>query len=171
MKSKIVLRKGDITEIEADAIVNAANNDLILGGGVAGAILRKGGQSIQDECDKVGTIPLGEAAVTNAGNLKAKYIIHAASMELGSWTKQENLEKAIKNSLERAEEKQIKTIAFPAIGTGIAGFPLYKCAELTLNIISQHLKQTPTSIEKVFIVLFDERSLKTFQEYYDILPE
>lgn len=171
MKSKIFLKQGDITEVEVDAIVNAANTDLILGGGVAGAILRKGGQAIQDECNKIGTIPLGEAVITNAGNLKAKYVIHAASMELGKWTSKESLEKSIINSLKRAEEKQIKSIAFPAIGSGIAGFPLYKCAEVTLNLISQHLKNTQSSLEKVFVVLFDERALKTFQEYYDYLPE
>lgn len=171
MKSKIILKQGDITEMEVDAIVNAANNDLILGGGVAGAIHRKGGQSIQDECNKIGTIPLGEAVATNAGNLKAKYIIHAASMELGKWTTKESLEKSIINVLKRTEEKQIKTIAFPAIGTGIAGFPLYKCAEITLNLISQHFKKIQSSLEKVYIVLYDERALKTFQEYYDSLPE
>src|SRR2546430_15087837 len=80
---KIVIRQGDLTEMDTDAIVNAANNDLILGAGVAGAIRRKGGEEIQRECEAIGSIPVGYAAITGGGNLKAKYVIHAASMELG----------------------------------------------------------------------------------------
>jgi O-acetyl-ADP-ribose deacetylase (regulator of RNase III) len=100
-KAKLELKMGDITEMEVDAIVNAANNDLILGGGVAGAIRRKGGDAIQDECNKIGSVPLGEAAITTGGNLKAKHVIHAASMSLGSWTTRESLRNSVKNSLVR----------------------------------------------------------------------
>ena len=103
MDSRIELAVGDITDIEADAIVNAANNQLQLGGGVAGAVRRKGGPSIQEECDRIGPIPLGEAAVTGAGWLKAKYVIHAASMSLGQSTSEENLVASTKNSLLRAD--------------------------------------------------------------------
>ena len=85
-RSQIVLLKGDLTEAQVDAIVNAANNDLILGGGVAGAIRAKGGPSIQAECDKLGPIPIGEAVLTGAGKLRAHYVIHAASMQLGGRT-------------------------------------------------------------------------------------
>ena len=122
-RDKIGLRQGDLTEADVDAIVNAANNDLMLGGGVAGAIRVKGGPAIQQECDRIGTIPLGEAAITGAGLLRAHHVIHAASMRLGESTSEANLRAATRNSLKRADEHSLKTIAFPAIGTGIAGFP------------------------------------------------
>ena len=121
-KDRIHIIQGDLTEQVVDAIVNAANNDLQLGGGVAGAIRRKGGLSIQEECDQIGTIPIGEAAITGAGTLKARYVIHAASMSLGRLTTEENLRLSTRSSLLRASEKGLRTIAFPAIGTGIAGF-------------------------------------------------
>src|SRR5271170_8318148 len=132
-KSKVSLRQGDLTEAEVDAIVNAANNDLMLGGGVAGAIRVKGGPSIQQECDRIGAIALGEAAITAAGRLRARHVIHAASMRLGESTSEKNLRAATCNSLKRANEKGLKSIAFPAIGTGIAGFPIERCAEVMLE--------------------------------------
>src|SRR5690349_17371068 len=122
LMTEIIITQGDITDADVDAVVNAANNDLQLGGGVAGAIRRKGGPSIQDECNGIGTIPLGEAAITGGGTLKAKYVIHAASMQLGGRTTAEALEASTRNCLVRAEEKKLRSIAFPAIGTGIAGF-------------------------------------------------
>jgi hypothetical protein len=102
-RSAIRITQGDITDSTCDAIVNAANNDLILGAGVAGAIRRKGGPAIQAECDRIGPIPLGEAAVTRAGNLPARYVIHAASMSLGQAATEENIRLATLNSLRRAE--------------------------------------------------------------------
>src|ERR1700758_5481895 len=89
--TKVLIQQGDLTEMDTDAIVNAANNDLILGAGVAGAIRRKGGEAIQRECDAIGSIPLGYSAITSGGNLKAKYVIHAASMGLGTLTTAETL--------------------------------------------------------------------------------
>lgn len=157
--------KGDITELEVDAIVNAANNDLMLGGGLAGAIRSKGGPRIQEECDRIGSIRLGEAAVTTAGSLKAYYVIHAASMQLGGKTTAENLRSSTRNSLLRAEEKGFKTIAFPAIGTGIAGFPMEECAKVMISELLEHLKSR-SSLEKIYFVLFDEAALKTFEETY-----
>src|SRR5215471_18418748 len=106
-KSRVILQQGDITDADVEAIVNAANNDLQLGAGVAGAIRRKGGPSIQRECDHIGSIPIGEAALTSGGQLKAKYVIHAASMHLGGMTTAESLEAATRNSLLRAEEKKV----------------------------------------------------------------
>ncbi|MBI4464537.1 MAG: macro domain-containing protein, partial [Acidobacteria bacterium] len=120
--AQIEIIQGDITEADVEAIVNAANNDLQLGGGVAGAIRRKGGPSIQQACDRIGPVAIGEAAITGGGQLKARYVIHAASMELGGRTTPESLEASTRHSLLRAEEKKIKSLAFPAIGTGIAGF-------------------------------------------------
>lgn len=165
MPARIYLMKGDITELEVDAIVNAANNDLVLGGGVAGAIRTKGGPRIQEECDRIGPIRLGEAAVTTAGNLKAYYVIHAASMQLGGRTTTDSLRSSMRNSLFRAEEKGFKTIAFPAIGTGIAGFPMEECASIMISEVLEHLK-SHSSLEKIYFVLYDDSALKTFEETY-----
>jgi O-acetyl-ADP-ribose deacetylase (regulator of RNase III) len=162
-RSKIVLRKGDLTEAAVDAIVNAANNDLILGGGVAGAIRAKGGPSIQAECDKLGPIPIGEAAITGAGKLCARYVIHAASMLLGGRTSETALRDSTRNSLKRATEQGLKSIAFPAIGTGIAGFPIERCAVAMLEEIRDHLREG-TPLERVELVLFDEHALGEFQD-------
>ena len=165
MPARIYFMKGDITELEVDAIVNAANNDLVLGEGVAGAIRTKGGPRIQEECDRIGAIRLGEAAVTPAGNLKAYYVIHAASMQLGGQTTAESLRISTRNSLLRAEEKGFKTIAFPAIGTGIAGFPMEECANVMIGEVLEHLKSR-SSLEKIYFVLYDDAALKTFEETY-----
>ena len=165
IRDKVVLVQGDLTEVEADAIVNAANNDLQLGGGVAGAIRRKGGESIQRECNEIGAVPLGGAAITGGGNLKAKHVIHAASMKLGGMTTARNLRNSTAHSLRIASEKNLKTIAFPAVGTGIAGFPMRECAEIMLDEVVKHLKG-PTSLEKVSFVLFDPPSLREFEEVW-----
>ena len=154
-----------MTEMDVDAIVNAANNDLQLGGGVAGAIRRKGGPAIQEECDRIGTIAIGEAAITTGGKLKARYVIHAASMQLGGRTAPESLRASTRNSLARAAEKGLKTIAFPAVGTGIAGFPMRDCAEIMLDEVATHLKGK-TSLEKVYFVLFDAAALAAFREVW-----
>jgi len=164
IKDKIVIKQGDITDIEVDAIVNAANTRLLLGSGVAGAIRRKGGDSIQRECDKIGSIPLGEAIVTGAGKLKAKFVIHAAGMHLGRSVCEESLREATKNSLLRADENGVNTIAFPAIGTGIGGFPTNKCAQVMIDIVVEYLKNEKTGIEKVYFVLFDMETYKVFND-------
>ncbi len=161
-RAKILLRQGDITESRVDAIVNAANNDLILGAGVAGAIRRKGGPAIQEECDRIGTIPLGAAAITGGGQLAARHVIHAASMSLGNRTTEEHLRAATENSLRRAEEHRLESIAFPAIGTGVAGFPVARCAEVMLAAIRDHLNG-PTSLKRVEMVLFDRATLEEFE--------
>ena len=165
MPGKIHFVKGDITEMDVEAVVNAANNDLILGAGVAGAIRRKGGPRIEEECERIGPIELGEAAVTTGGNLKALYVIHAASMQLGGRTTAESLRLATHNTLLRAEEKAIQSIAFPAVGTGIAGFPLEECARIMINEVLEHLK-VRSSLEKVYFVLYDDAALKVFEETY-----
>jgi len=161
-RAKIYLRQGDLTDADVDAIVNAANNDLILGGGVAGAIRVKGGPAIQQECNKIGPIALGEAAITRAGRLRSRHVIHAASMRLGESTSEANLRAATRNSLMLANENSLKTIAFPAIGTGIAGFPIERCAEVMLEEVREHLNG-PTTLERVEFVLFDPPSLEVFE--------
>ena len=169
-KNKISIVQGDLTQQDADAIVNAANNDLQLGGGVAGAIRRKGGPAIQDECNRIGPIPLGEAAITTGGNLKGRWVIHAASMRLGEETTENNLRLSTRNSLLRASEKGLKSIAFPAIGTGIAGFPMRRCAEVMLEEVVAHLKG-PTSLEDVRFVLYDRPAYETFLSTREALTE
>jgi O-acetyl-ADP-ribose deacetylase len=158
----IVLSQGDLTEMAVDAIVNAANNDLLLGGGVAGAIRVKGGPAIQQECNAIGSIPVGFAAITSGGNLKARCVIHAASMQLGGRTSAAALRSSTAHCLRIAAEKQLKSIAFPAVGTGIAGFPMRECAEILLAESVAHLRGR-TSLEKIHFVLFDQASLDVFQ--------
>jgi O-acetyl-ADP-ribose deacetylase len=170
LSAKIVLMQGDLTEMDVDAIVNAANNDLQLGGGVAGAIRRKGGSEIQRECDAIGSIPIGGAALTSGGHLKARYVIHAASMSLGSATTANALRSSTAHSLRIAAQNNLKTIAFPAIGTGIAGFPIRDCAEIMLAEAVKHL-QSATSVQKIYFVLFDGSSLATFEQVWKKLKE
>ena len=166
---RIVIQQGDITDMDADAIVNAANNDLILGAGVAGAILRKGGQSIQDECNDIGSIPVGYAAITQGGKLKARYVIHAASMGLDDVpTTAKTLRTSTAHALRLAAERSLKTIAFPAIGTGVSGFPIEECAEIMLGEAVQHLKRE-RSVEVIYFVLFDTRSKEVFQRAWERL--
>src|SRR2546430_3992806 len=128
LAEKIVIQQGDLTEMETDAIVNAANNDLVLGAGVAGAIRRKGGEEIQRECDAIGSIPVGYAAITRGGKLKARFVIHAASMQLGGKTSPDSLRHSAAHSLRIANERGLKTTALSAVGTGIPGIPLKDCA-------------------------------------------
>ena len=165
MPTKIYFVKGDITDMAVDAVVNAANTDLVLGAGVAGAIRRKGGERIQEECERIGPIALGEAAVTTAGNLKAFYIVHAAAMRPGEKATHDSIRLATHNTLLRAEEKAFKSIAFPAIGTGVAGFPMEECAGIMIREVLEHLKSR-SSLEKIYFVLFDDVALQTFEETY-----
>ncbi|MHB8486621.1 MAG: macro domain-containing protein [Candidatus Acidiferrales bacterium] len=162
---KIVLLQGDLTDADADAIVNAANNDLQLGGGVAGVIRRKGGEEIQRECDAIGSVPVGGAAITSGGRLKARHVIHAASMQLGGATTAQALRSSTAHSLRIAAQNDLKTIAFPAVGTGIAGFPMRECAEIMLAEAQKHL-QGATSLEQVQFVLLDKRSLEIFEQVW-----
>jgi len=167
ISERIIIQKGDITEMAVDAIVNAANNDLLLGAGVAGAIARKGGESIQKECNAIRSIPVGFAAITGAGNLKAKYVIHAASMGLGGVrTTAKSLKTSTAHSLRLAAEYALKTMAFPAVGTGVSGFPMQECAEIMLREVAEHLGNE-TSLETVYFVLFDEASREVFAAAHD----
>ncbi len=163
LAERIIIQRGDLTAMETDAIVNAANNDLRLGGGVAGAIRQKGGDTIQRECNEIGSIPVGSAAVTGAGDLPARYVIHAASMQLGGTTSAKDLRSSTAIALKIASERKLKTIAFPAVGTGIAGFPLRECAEIMLEEAAKHLSGQ-TSIEKIYFVLFDEEARAIFEK-------
>jgi O-acetyl-ADP-ribose deacetylase len=168
---RIIVQQGDITEMDTDAIVNAANNDLILGAGVAGAIYRKGGEVIQKECKSIGSIPVGYAAITGAGKLKARYVIHAASMGLGGvHTTAKSLRTSTAHSLRLAEERGLKSIAFPAVGTGVSGFPVGECAEIMLGEAVEHLKKG-SAIQKVCFVLFDAATTEVFRRTLSTLRE
>src|ERR1700733_11519408 len=158
----IGIRHGDITDLDVDAIINAANNDLQLGGGLAGAIRRKGGPRIQAECDKIGAIPVGGAAITSGGALKARHVIHAASMQLGGGTSAQALRSSTAHALRIAAQKGLRSIAFPAVGTGIGGYPLRECAEIMLRETTRHF-ENPTSIERVCFVLFDQEAVAAFE--------
>jgi O-acetyl-ADP-ribose deacetylase (regulator of RNase III) len=162
MTARIVLVEGDLTEQAVDAIVNAANSDLVLGAGVAGAIRAKGGPSIQAECDRIGPIPLGEAALTGAGRLPARFVIHAAAMPPGGRATEESVRSAMRNALARAREQGCRTLAVPAIGAGIAGFPMQRCAEILLEEARRHLAgETP--LEEIRFVLFGEPAYRVFE--------
>lgn len=158
------LIKGDITELSADAIVNAANAQLILGGGVAGAVRRKGGPAIQTECSKIGGTFVGGAVKTCAGSLKAKCVIHAVGPQMGEGDEDNKLKNATLNSLKLADKHKLQSIAFPAISTGIFGFPIDRCAKIMLSAIIEYLKGN-TGIKKVTMCLFDDKTLKTFENY------
>ena len=163
MSYDIKVVEGDITEMGVDVIVNAANNELKMNAGVAGAISQKGGPSIQQQCDQIGPIPIGEAAITGAGKLKARFVIHAASMALGGKTTEENLRRSVKNSLKRADEHSLNTVAFPAIGAGIAGFPMNRCARIMIEEVKSHL-DSDTSVRDITFVLFGREAFETFKK-------
>ena len=162
--STIQLIKGDITESSADAVVNAANTQVILGGGVAGAIRRKGGPKIQAECDKKGPISVGEAAITTAGALKAKFVIHAAGPRQGEGDEKRKLKNATLNSLRIADENNLRSITFPAISTGIFGFPIDLCVKIMLDTTVDYLKGA-TCLKEISFCLFDESAYNTFESY------
>jgi len=163
IENKIIeLIEGDITEMQTDAIVNAANAQLILGGGVAGAIRRKGGPTIQQECNKIGGTFVGGAVITGGGNLKAKYVIHAVGPRMGEGNEDEKLKNATLNSLKVADENNLKSISFPAISTGIFGFPIQRCAEIMLRTTIDYLS-SQTGIEKVVFCLYGQDSYQVFE--------
>ena len=161
----VEFRCGDITAADVDAVVNAANTDLLLGAGVAGAIRMAGGPAIQEECSRIGPVPLGEAAVTGGGKLRARYVIHAAGMHLGSGVSAESCRDATRNSLLRAREKHLASIAFPAIGTGFGGLDMATCARVMLRAV----RENPEAVERVVFVLFDEAARALFERTWNEL--
>ena len=160
---KIEVCHGDITQLEVDGVVNAANNQLWMGGGVAGALKRAGGKEIETEAVSKGPIPVGEAAVTGAGKLKAKYVIHAAVMGQDLNTDATKIGQATKNSLLRGDELGIKSIAFPALGTGVGGFPRDECARIMISEVVQYSARK-TGLEKVVFTLYDEPAYQAFRQ-------
>jgi len=161
--SILELVQGDITEMETQAIVNAANAQLQLGGGVAGAIRKKGGPIIQRECDEHGSINVGEAAITSSGELKADYVIHAVGPRMGEGDEDNKLRNATLNSLKLADKKHIKSVSFPAISTGIFGYPVSKCANIMLSSTISYLKKD-TGLKRVVFCLYGSESYKVFED-------
>jgi O-acetyl-ADP-ribose deacetylase (regulator of RNase III) len=162
-RSTIELVQGDITELDTDAIVNAANAQLQLGGGVAGAINRKGGPAIQAECDAHGPIRVGEAAITTGGRLKARHVIHAVGPRMGvDRPEDELLAGATRHSLKLADQHGLKSIAFPAISTGIFGYPIGRCATVMLSTATDYLKGQ-TALERVIFCLYTRADYAVFE--------
>jgi len=147
-QTRIRVAQGDITEFQGDAIVNAANNHLKLGSGVAGAIASKGGPSIQRECDEHGPIRVGAAAITGAGDLAAHYVIHAAAMG-DEPASRASIEGSTRHSLELADQHGIKTLAFPILASGVAGFPLDEATRIMAETIRAYLAERATQIEEL----------------------
>jgi O-acetyl-ADP-ribose deacetylase (regulator of RNase III) len=169
-KTILELTQGDITDLDTDAIVNAANTALTLGGGVAGAIRRKGGPKIQEECNRIGGIHVGGAVKTTGGNLKAKYVIHAVGPRHGEEHEDAKLKDATLNSLILADKHKLKTIAFPAISTGIFGFPKDRCATIMLSTTIAYL-EGPTKLEKVVFCLYDQNTFEIFKRTLQSLTQ
>jgi O-acetyl-ADP-ribose deacetylase (regulator of RNase III) len=159
------VREGDITSFSGDAIVNAANNHLWMGAGVAGAIRRKGGPIIESEAVAQGPIPVGEAVETTAGALSVSYVIHAAVMGQDLQTSAKLIRQATRSSLEVADRLGIRSVAFPAFGTGVGGFPLDSCARTMYGAIREYLEGVPeSSLREVALVLFGREAFLVFEQ-------
>ncbi len=163
----LALLRGNIVEVQVDAIVNAANSGLRGGGGVDGAIHRAGGPLIMEECRKIGGCPTGSAVATTAGRLPAKYVFHAVGpIYRGSQNDGLLLASAYQSCLDLAEQHQVKSIAFPSLSTGIYGYPLQLAAPIALRTIIEHI-QKPTSLQQVLMVLFGESSYSAHEQALD----
>jgi len=153
----------DLTEREVDAIVNAANSRLQHGGGVAGAIVRKGGRVIQEESDRIGPVPAGEAAITGAGRLKARYVIHAVGPRMGEGDEDRKLSSAIRSVLKLASDKGLRSISIPAISAGIFGFPKDRCAGILVGETAAFLQSRDTPLVTVEFCIFDQEAYGHFK--------
>lgn len=157
------LVKGDITEMDTDAIVNAANSRLKHGGGVAGAIVRKGGRIIQEESDRIGHCEVGRAVITGGGRLKAKYVIHAVGPRMGEGDEDRKLREATLSALRLADERGLRSIALPAISTGIFGYPMERAARIMLESTIEFLRDG-SGLKRVVFCLFDDEGYATFKK-------
>lgn len=162
--TEIKIIKGDITELKVDAIVNAANNKLVMGGGVAGAIKKKGGKIIEEEAIKLGPIEIGGAVYTQAGSLKARYVIHAATMGMDFKTDEVKIRNSCKNTLLVADELKIESLAFPALGCGVGGFPLLASAKIMSQEVFKHLRENRSHLKEIIFCLYDQEAYEIFQK-------
>ena len=163
-RTDILVERGDITDWEVDAIVNAANSHLWMGAGVAGAIKKKGGVIIEEEAVRQGPVEVGEAVLTTAGNLPATHVIHAAAMGQDLRTDAQKITQATRSSLTIADKRKLTSIAFPALGTGVGGFPPGQAAEAMLGAVLEHLEGGSTSLQKIAFVLYQDEAFKAFSE-------
>ena len=162
MAATVEVLDTDITALEVDAIANAANTRLLHGGGVAGAIVRAGGQAIQDESDAKAPVELGEAVETSAGRLPARWVIHAATMELGGPTSADIIRRATAATLWKAEELNARSLALVAFGTGVGGFPLEQAAEIEVQEVRRHL-EAGSRLERVVFAVRGEAARAAFE--------
>ena len=162
--TEIKIIKGDITQAEVDAIVNAANNKLVMGGGVAGAIKKTGGKIIEDEAVKKGPIEIGEAVATAAGDLEVKYVIHAATMGMDFRTDEVKIRKSCASALSLAAELKIKSIVMPALGCGTGGYPLTASAKIMAQEVFRHIRETKTTLEEIIFCLYDDEAYQAFKK-------
>jgi O-acetyl-ADP-ribose deacetylase (regulator of RNase III)/ADP-ribose pyrophosphatase YjhB (NUDIX family) len=162
---EVEVMQGDITELKVEAIVNAANNKLMMGGGVAGAIKKKGGEVIEAEAVSKGPIEIGGAVYTQAGNLPSRFVIHAATMGMDFATDEKKIRQACAGSLDVAEGLKIKSVAFPALGCGVGGFSYLACAKIMSQEIFKHLRETPdSSLREITFCLYNKEAYKVFNE-------
>jgi O-acetyl-ADP-ribose deacetylase (regulator of RNase III) len=161
-RTQLELVEGDITDLEVDAIVNAANEHLQLGSGVAGAIRTRGGPSIQEECNRIGGTPVGTAVMTGAGHLRAKRVIHAVGPRMGEGDEDKKLASAVRAALALADRRGLKSIALPAISTGVFGFPLDRAARIMVTEVQRFL-QGGTKLERVVLCLWGEEAFNVFK--------
>ena len=162
----IKLVRGDITERNTDAMVNAANSYLKHGGGVAAAIVRKGGSTIQDESDKIGFVPVGSAVITTAGKLSSKAVIHVVGPRTGEGNEDEKLTNAVKNALLLASKQNFSSVSMPAISSGIFGFPKDKCAKILVEESKRFLENETTSIEVIEFCIIDDETIEYFKAQF-----
>lgn len=158
--------RGDITERNTDAIVNAANSYLKHAGGVAAAIVRKGGSTIQDESDKIGFVPVGSAVITTAGKLTSKAVIHVVGPKIGEGNEDEKLTNAVKNALLLASKQNFSSVSMPAISSGIFGFPKDKCAKILVEESKRFLENETTSIEVIEFCIIDDETTEYFKAQF-----
>lgn len=159
--TEVEIIKGDMLSLKVDVIVNAANKHLQHGGGIAGQIVRRGGEIIQEESNKLSPIETGQAVITSAGRLPASFVIHAVGPRMGEGDEDKKLYSAITNSLKTANEKRLKSIAIPAISTGIFGYPTERCAKVMKKAIYDFLKNE-TNLEKIIVCLYEDSKYKIF---------
>ncbi len=161
----IRLVSGDITERDVDAIVNAANSSLQHGGGVAAAIVRKGGWVIQEESDKIGYCPVGGAVMTTAGRLKARHVIHTVGPRMGEGDEDNKLKKAVNSVLSLAAEKGLRSVSMPAISAGIFGFPKDRCAQILVSETAAFLRNRPDApLDTIEFCIFDREAYEFFEK-------
>jgi O-acetyl-ADP-ribose deacetylase len=164
-ETTVRLIRGDLTEADVDAIVNAANSRLQHGGGVAGAIVRKGGAGIQEESNRIGFVRVGESALTSGGLLKARYVIHTVGPRWGEGDEEAKLRSAIRNTLKLADEKGFRSIALPAISAGIFGFPKERCAQIIMEEIRAFVsRQSDTPVQEIDMYLMDAEIIEFFSK-------